>query len=282
MKCTICGKDFKNLLKHLRKNKICESEHDVDKIVSDRRLKRLEDMKNTSRKHYKKYRVTKQEYYDKNKNSIRKKQVKYKSENEFRIKTKDAQYKKVKRLIIKDKKAEYYSKNRGLIAQKKRFYRHFKKEDAWKYITSHQDHLFYHTLGLCQAESIKSMNHSIEYYNGICILCNAPHGIKIIGVNRQVCMNCMKAQCVLCSSEVSPDPEFGCLHYSPDSGSLLSFCQDTVPSILTIAFPDPRLLQIQKIRKTVKFVLKSRKIIRSTIFWTDGKKIHPWRRWLAI
>ena len=48
-------------------------------------------------------------------------------------------------------------------------------------------------------------------------------------MNRQVCVDCKKAQCTVCHIEVSPDPEYGCFHFSPDMGSLLRFMPDYCP-----------------------------------------------------
>ena len=39
-----------------------------------------------------------------------------------------------------------------------------------------------------------------------------PKGIKLIWVNRQVCIDCNKAECTVCHSEVSPDPNLGLFH----------------------------------------------------------------------
>ena len=222
MDCKVCGVSFKDILKHLRKNEICAEEYDLSDIVLQRKLKRLEKKKIRSREKYAIEKNIKKEYYKVNKSSIRDKQ---------------ADYKKSKKDDIKVYMARYYSKNRSQYAQKKRFLKHFKEKDAMKYITSHQEHLFLHTEGFCQPESMQSLNHSIEYYDGVCKFCTESLGVKIIGVNRQVCVNCKKAECVICKSEVSPDPEMGCFHYSPDSGRLLSFIPDYCPLYSNPFFP---------------------------------------------
>ena len=52
MKCSVCMRDFKDILKHLRKSSNCESEYDIDRIVAQRRLKRLETMRTQKREKY--------------------------------------------------------------------------------------------------------------------------------------------------------------------------------------------------------------------------------------
>ena len=47
--------------------------------------------------------------------------------------------------------------------------------------------------------------------------------VKIIGVNRVVCLSCKRAICHVCEVEVDADPRYGHLHYSPDQGYLLGF-----------------------------------------------------------
>ena len=249
MECKVCNLEFKDILKHLRKNQDCASEYDVDQIIHERRLSRLDKMRTQQRANYVVKKSSKQDYYLANKSSIRAKQAEYTNANWSNIRVKNAKYKKVNSLVIKEKKTKYYSKKIGLILQKKRFYKHFRKEYAMKYITSSQDHVYYHTLGVCQVESMQSLNHSIQYSDGRCKFCDAHQGIKIIGVNRQVCMNCMKGQCVLCSSEVSPDPEFGCLHYSPDTGYLLSFLPDYCPLYSNHFFPQYQAINNPKNKK---------------------------------
>ena len=84
---------------------------------------------------------------------------------------------------------------------------------------------------------MQEFNHSIEYTDGHCNFCLEPCGIKLIGVNRQVCLDCNKAQCIKCNCEVSPDPELGCLHYSPDAGFRLQFLPDYCPLYSIPSFP---------------------------------------------
>ena len=259
MKCTVCYKKFSDILKHLRKNPGCESGYDVDHIVQQRRILRLEKMKARSKIQYDEEKSLRQKRYLTNRSQIRETQSKYKRRNKLSVRVKNLQYKFENRKSIKEKNAKYYTKKRSLINQKKRFYKHFKEKGALKYITSHQDHLFYHSLGICQPESMQSLNHSIEYYDGICMFCEEPQGVKIIGVNRQVCMHCLKAQCVICNSEVSPDPEFGCFHYSPDTGFLLRFMPEFCPLYSNHNFPRDASLTYPKNQKDCKICVNIKK-----------------------
>ena len=65
-------------------------------------------------------------------------------------------------------------------------------------------------------------NHSVQYYDGHCELCKQETAVKIIGVNRIVCINCKKAICSVCKTKVSPNPYLGHKHYTPGSCSLYS------------------------------------------------------------
>ena len=84
---------------------------------------------------------------------------------------------------------------------------------------------------------MKAFNHSVEFYNALCKFCQMPQGVKLIGVNRIVCLSCMKAQCHVCHCEVDSDPEFGCFHYSPDTGHLLNFIPEYCPLYSPRFFP---------------------------------------------
>ena len=67
------------------------------------------------------------------------------------------------------------------------------------------------------------LNHSIESYDELCHSCKKMSAIKIIGINRLVCVSCKKAHCYVCKVEVSPNPILGYRHFSPDHGELLGF-----------------------------------------------------------
>ena len=222
IKCKVCSHNFKDLLKHLRKSSSCHSEYDVEAIVENRHIAKKKRMR---------------DYYYENQNLIREQQAEYKKANKDKIKMQD------------DK---YYDTNACIKAQKRRFYQHFRKEYALRYITDHQIHLFLHTEGKCQPESIKDINHSIDYYDGLCKFCDQPTGIKLLGVNRQVCIGCRRAQCTQCQIEVSPDPELGCFHYSPDTGNLLAFLRDYCPLYSNPWFPKYQALTYYKNQKDCK------------------------------
>ena len=227
--CKSCKKKFKDLLKHLRKSDDCQVDYDMTEVVKNSKVRRLELKKQRN-----------SEYYTENKQSIREKQ---------------AIYKQVNKDDIKEQKAEYYNRTKGLQLQKKRFYKHFTKAHALNYITSHQDHLFLHTEGECQPESIKDINHSIEHCDSKCQFCKEPQGVKIIGVNRLVCLSCKRAECTVCNCEVSPDPELGCFHYSPDSGGSLGFL-NYCPLYSNPWFPHHDALHYHKNRRDCKICRK--------------------------
>ena len=65
-------------------------------------------------------------------------------------------------------------------------------------------------------------------------------------------MNCKKAECTVCHDEVSPDPEFGCFHYSPDSGSLLSFMPEYCPLYSNHLFPEYQAMNHSKNKQDCK------------------------------
>jgi hypothetical protein len=207
MKCKSCDKNVKDLLKHLLKSKPCQEVYDVEQIRQSKRQERLEKKRKWSREKYERNRAEKAEYYIKNKESIRGAQ------------------------------AEYYKRSRNLSCQRKRFRKHFKHEDALNYLTGSQEHLYHHTNGICQSETLLEFNHSVEYYDGLCNFCNERQGVKLVGINRQVCLGCNRAKCTKCDSETSPNPELGCLHYSPDMGSQLGFIPGHCPLYSNPHFP---------------------------------------------
>ena len=231
MKCKVCDINVREIFNHLLKSKPCQEGYDVEQIrqLHSKRQERLEKKKKWSREKYKrskdeilkkreaKYevnKVKKAEYYINNTESIREAQAEYYSKNTERV---------------RDAQAEYYKRSRSLTCQRKRFRKHFKQENAMNYLTGHQEHLYHHTKGICQSETLKEFNHSVEYYDGLCNFCNEHEGVKLVGVNRQVCLGCNRAKCTMCDIETSPNPELGCLHYSPDMGTKLSFIPDHCP-----------------------------------------------------
>ena len=104
MECKVCNLEFKDILKHLRKNQDCAIEYDVDQIVHERRLSRLDKMRTQQRANYVVKKSTKLDYYVANKSSIRAKQTEYKNANWCNIRVKNANYKEVNSLIIKEKR----------------------------------------------------------------------------------------------------------------------------------------------------------------------------------
>ena len=143
-------------------------------------------------------------------------------------------------------------KNKCSKYQRLRFKRHFGEKKASQYLTSQQVHLYQHCLGICQPDTVKAFNHSVEYYDGLCKHCQEPQGVKLISVNRQVCLSCKKAQCLVCQSEVDPDPEFGCFHFSPDTGHLLGFIPEYCPLYSIGCFPGYSAINSYKNKKDCK------------------------------
>jgi hypothetical protein len=266
MKCKVCDKVVMELLKHLMKNKPCQGGYDVEQIRETKKQERLEKKRRWSREKYERNKdeilKKREEHYEVNKESIRDAQAEYYNKNkdaraEYYEKNKDARaeyYEKNKdaraeyldknKEIIREAQAEYYDKNKESVraaqaeyhkrsknfsCQRKRFRKHFTKENAWNYLTGHQVHLYHHTRGICQSETLKEFNHSVEYYDGLCNFCNENQGVKLVGVNRQVCLGCNRAKCTVCEIETSPNPELGCLHYSPDMGTKLGFIPGHCP-----------------------------------------------------
>ena len=263
MNCEVCQNSFKDILKHVQKSVNCQRHDYMDRLIEARKNERLSKKKEYNKAHYKakksRIRAKQATYYDQNKSQIslkksayykenrvaigtrhaayydenmvqvRARQAEYYEENSSKITEKQTVYYDTKRKSIRQSQAVYHKKNKTIFAQKKRFMKHFKEKDAKKYLSASQEHLHQHCLGVCQPSSIKAFNHLVESYNGLCKFCHELNGIKLIGVNRQVCLDCKKAECTVCNTEVSTDPEFGCFHYSPDRGSLLGFLPEYCP-----------------------------------------------------
>ena len=79
-----------------------------------------------------------------------------------------------------------------------------------------------------------------------------PQGIKLLRVNHLVCLRCQKAQCYVCHCEVDSDPEFGCFHYSPDTGHLLNFIPEYCPLYSLRFFPGFSAIDSNKNKKDCK------------------------------
>ena len=222
MKCKVCAKDFKDILRHLKSSKKCQSLYDMQALKKERVMVRLSMKKIANQRHYNENKVQilneKIKYYEDNKQTIRKKQN------------------------------MSYKLSRSNVFQRRRFKKCFTRKYAMAYITKQQEHLYHHTKEFCQGETMPQLNHSIEVHNGLCNSCKEMRCIKIIGVNRLVCLNCKKAQCCICKAEVSPDPSLGYRHFSPDSGNSLGFLLGHCPLYST--FPTNPMNESYKTRNS--------------------------------
>jgi hypothetical protein len=212
LKCKFCNKEFADILKHLKKSEACTKVYDIDALVTERKMARMEKkrmyMKLYENKNKVKILEGKKEHYEKNRDLIRKQM------------------------------SSYYKKSRAQVCQRQRFRKHVVPKDTLSYLTEQQEHLYHHTNGFCQPETMKYLNHSVEHYDGVCESCKIKEAIKIVGVNRQVCLSCKKAHCTICKVEVSPNPLLGYHHYSPDTGQLLNFIPGCCPLYSIYFFPD--------------------------------------------
>ena len=198
MKCRNCKKEFFDILKHLRKNTVCQSDYDMDNLVLERKLRRNEKQRNLMKDNYRE-----------NREDVLEKRKKYYNEN-------------------KDKICQKMADRKGLISQRKRFKKFFPENAVKSYLTEQQEHLYDHSEGFCQPLTMKYLNHSVESYDVVCENCREPTAVKIIGINRSVCLKCNKAHCFVCKTEVSPDPHLGPLHFWP-AGFPLEFIPGFCP-----------------------------------------------------
>ena len=159
-------------------------------------------------------------YKEEHKEKIKGKNKKYKEEHKEEIIGKNKKYHEENKSEISKRKATSYQKNRGFICQRKRFENHLQETNTRSYVTEQQQHLYYHTKDFCQPDTMEYLNHSIEYYDGICDSCGEASAIKIIGINRMVCSICKKSHCKVCRTEVSPNPLEGYLHFWPPGKTL--------------------------------------------------------------
>ena len=210
MKCKFCDQHFVDILKHILKNEACKAVYNVDHMMEERRLLRLEKkrsyMKNRYENDKNKILKSKEVYYEMNKDEVRVKQ------------------------------AAYYSRSKSAVCQRQRFRKFLLARDILSYLSKPQEHLFHHSSGFCQPETIKYLNHSVEYDDGACESCDDHKSVKLVGVNRLVCTSCHKAHCTVCKSEVSPNPLLGYLHYSPDTGHKLGFLPGYCPLYSNVVF----------------------------------------------
>ena len=167
------------------------------------------------------------EYYEEKKETILNHKKQYYKEKQEEILNKKKEYHVQNREDICKKKAASYQTSRPLICQRKRFERYLTTKSTKSYL-SDQQHLYHHTEGLCQPETMTFLNHSVEFYDGLCHSCGEKTAVNIIVVNRLVCLGCKKAHCNLCKTEVSPNPEEGCFHFWPP-GYTLNFIPGYCP-----------------------------------------------------
>ena len=103
MKCRNCKKEFFDILKHLRKNTVCQSDYDMDNLVLERKLRRNEKQRNLMKDNYRE-----------NREDVLEKRKKYYNEN-------------------KDKICQKMADRKGLISQRKRFKKFFPENAVISY-----------------------------------------------------------------------------------------------------------------------------------------------------
>ena len=108
--------------------------------------------------------LQRKEYYKKNKEKIlNQNRENYKQKRERILKQKKYYYGKNK-IDICLKKAASFQKTRPLICQRKRFQKYLTEKATCAYLSEQQQHLYHHTKGFCQPETMTFLNHSVEYY----------------------------------------------------------------------------------------------------------------------
>ena len=214
MKCKVCDQHFVDILKHILKNEACKAAYNVDQIMEERRLVRLDKKRKYMRKRY----------VDKNEEILKQKKDHYESEKQRILKDRKDYY-EINHDEVREKQAAYYRRSR----QRQRFRKYLLAKDVLSYLSKPQEHLFHHSNGFCQPETMKYLNHSVEYHDGVCESCKEPKAVKLAGVNRLVCTSCTNAHCGVCKAEVSPNPLLGYFHYSPDTGHKLGFLPGYCP-----------------------------------------------------
>ena len=196
MKCDYCNKDFGDVLKHLKKSELCQTVYDMESLVNERKLIRLQKKRDCQKILYEKKRERilkqKKEYYQDNKDEIISKRQDHYKENKDEILSKRQDHYKENRVEILQKKKEYYQKFKHLIYQRHRFRNYIAKEEILSYRSQAQEHLYHHTNGFCQPQTMSYLNHSVDFYDGICDSCSEASAIEIIGLNRTVCLRCSK------------------------------------------------------------------------------------------
>ena len=145
----------------------CQSEYDMEALRESRRQERLE-----------KKRLNFKMYHKENQDKINAKSADYYMNNRESVRIKQTEYYKNNRESVRLKQGENYRKTIGTRFQYKRFKKHFNKQHAQAYMTPQQEHLFHHTRGVCQPETMPDLNHNIEYSNGSCLLCNEDKAVK--------------------------------------------------------------------------------------------------------
>ena len=139
--------------------------------------------------------IKKVENYEENREKMLDQNKEYYKEKRDNILDQKKDYYKEQKEQILDQKKEYYHNNRDDILKKKaasykdskpvscqrqRFKKYLSEKATASYLSDQQQHLYHHTEGCCQPETMKFLNHSIEYYNGIWYSCDETTAIKII------------------------------------------------------------------------------------------------------
>ena len=246
-KCRKCQKVVKFILSHLKKSSECSKSYDMLSII-----KRSKDA----------YKEKKREKYESQKEEIKqKRRDRYKNNAEHEKQKRmdryedNAEHEKQKRRDHYKDNAEYekqYNKNyhrlnREVILPKMREYNKsyrpirsavnkFKKRivetpdgfghcyNRW-YLEKAAFHMYYHTLGICDINTVVHAKHRIAELSEKCTACD-DRLYAIAGQNKLNCMNveCRQTICRLCMRIVSADPQEDFKHFYIHSGIMPGMC----------------------------------------------------------
>ena len=246
-KCRKCQKEVKFILCHLRKSSECRMSYDMLAIIK-RSRKANKEKKRENYEAHKEYIKQKRRdrYKDNAEHEKQRKKEKYEANKEY-IKQKMKEKYDRNPEFKKQYNKNYHRLNREIILPKMRKYNKsykpirsainkFKKKivdtrdgcghgySKW-YREEASFHMYYHTLGICDVNTVFHAKHCIEELSEKCLACDT--GLyALAGQNKLFCMNieCGQTVCRPCGRIVSADPQEDFKHFYIHSGIMPGMC----------------------------------------------------------
>ena len=210
--CKVCHKEIKFILVHLKNNPNCQLDYDMNLLYKESKNIRLLRKKQNERNKYKNC-IDFREQKKKNEKN------KYNNDKDFRVNKnmKRNAYHCLNKKKCLSRMKQYNKGYKPRRTAERNLKKEIKSNDNFWYITDEAYHLYYHSLGKCDQNTINCGRHTIfQESQGACPKCDGDGKLySLAGCNKVYCMNatCQISFCNACNMHVPLEPSEDFKHF---------------------------------------------------------------------